>query len=208
MPRFGDAPLDPQVAASCDAAARTFESLGCAVEDGALPLELGPLTDFWPAFGAAGVAFVMAKHPGKESLLGPRFQAMLEDGRKVGAARYLAGIEVFEDLRARAAGLFERYDFVMTPSAAALPWPAETPFPDHIDGQPVGPRGHAVYTAWVNACGIPAIALPAAPSREGLPIGFQVAAGFGQDERLLELAARFEAAAPWRERWPPLASQA
>jgi aspartyl-tRNA(Asn)/glutamyl-tRNA(Gln) amidotransferase subunit A len=96
----------------------------------------------------------------------------------------------------------------MTPSAAALPWPAETPFPDRIDGQPVGPRGHAIYTSWVNACGIPAIALPGAPSREGLPIGFQLVAGFGDDERLLELAARFEQRSPWRERWPAIAFEA
>jgi len=206
--RFGDAPLDPQVAASCAAAARDFEALGCAVETGALPLDLGPLNDFWPTFGAAGVAFVMAQHPGKEDLLGPRFRAMLEDGRKVGAARYLAGVEIFERLRIEAAALFERYDFVMTPSAAALPWPAETPFPDHIDGHSVGPRGHAVYTGWVNACGIPAIALPAAPSSEGLPIGFQLVAGFAEDDNLLAMAARFEARVPWGERWPALAFEA
>jgi aspartyl-tRNA(Asn)/glutamyl-tRNA(Gln) amidotransferase subunit A len=205
VPRFGDAPLDPQVEASVDAAALALESLGCAVETGPMPLDLGPLNEFWPAFGAAGVAYVMAMHPGKETLLGPRFQAMLEEGRKVGAARYLAGIQVFERMRREAAELFERYDFVMTPSAAALPWPAETPFPDHIDGKPTGPRGHAVYTGWVNACGIPAINLPAAPSRENLPIGFQLAAAFGEDERLLEIAARFEERAPWSERWPDVA---
>jgi aspartyl-tRNA(Asn)/glutamyl-tRNA(Gln) amidotransferase subunit A len=101
--------------------------------------------------------------------------------------------------------LFSRYDFVMTPAAAALPWPAEEPYPTRIDGKEVGPRGHAVYTGWVNACGIPAIALPCAPSREGLPIGLQLAAGFGEDERLLEIAARYEATAPWRDRWPALA---
>ena len=208
VPRFGESPLDPQIEASVAAAARTLESLGCEVETGAMPLDLGPLTEFWPAFGAAGVAYVMALNPGKDSLLGPRFQTMLEEGRKVGADRYLAGIQVFERMRREAAELFTRYDFVMTPSAAALPWPAETPFPDHIDGRPTGPRGHAVYTGWVNACGIPAIALPCGPSREGLPIGFQLAAAFGEDERLLEVAVRFEAKAPWSERWPPLAFEA
>ena len=69
-------------------------------------------------------------------------------------------------------------------------------------------RGHAVYTAWVNACGIPAVNLPCAPSGEGLPIGLQLVAGFGEDERLLAFAAQFEARAPWRERWPALAFEA
>jgi aspartyl-tRNA(Asn)/glutamyl-tRNA(Gln) amidotransferase subunit A len=158
-------------------------------------------------FGAVGVAYVMAAHPGKEALLGPRFQAMLEEGRRVPAERYLAGIEIFERLRSKTATVFECYDFIMTPSAAALPWDAETPFPEIIDGVKVGPRGHAVYTGWINACGIPAINLPCTPSRHGLPIGFQLAGKFGADELLLDVARRYEAANPWRARWPAIAFQ-
>lgn len=204
VPRFGDAPLDSEIARSVDAAARALEQF-CEVETGAMPLELGPLNEFWPRFGAAGVAYVMAMHPGKEHLLGPRFQAMLERGRMVTAAQYLAGFELFERLRRESEAVFERWDVVMTPSAAALPWPAEQPHPEVIDGKQVGPRGHAVYTAWVNACGIPAINLPCAPSRRGLPIGFQLAARFGADRLLLGLAASYEAGNPWRGRWPQLA---
>ena len=48
----------------------------------------------------------MAAHPGKEALLGPRFQAILEQGRKVTAERYLAGIEVFERMRSMSATVF------------------------------------------------------------------------------------------------------
>lgn len=204
--RFGSAPLDPQIAASCARAARVLESIGCDVGQGALPLDLGPLNEFWPRFGAAGVAFVMAEHPGKEQLLGPRFQAMLEQGRKVAASEYLAGLEMFERMRREATTVFGDWDFIVTPAAAALPWPAEEPYPPVIDGHDVGPRGHAVYTGWVNACGIPALALPCDPSREGLPIGIQVVAGFGEDARLLELGAAYEGAAPWRDRWPALAA--
>ena len=205
--RFADAPLDPEIAASVDAAAGALERF-CEVEAGPMPLDLGPLNEFWPQFGAVGVAYVMAMHPGKESLLGPRFQAMLEEGRKVPASRYLAGIEVFERMRGQSSSVFEAYDLVMTPSAAALPWPAEQPYPKVIDGKNVGPRGHAVYTGWVNACGIPAINVPCAPSRSGLPIGFQLAGAFGTDELLLEVAMRYEQAQPWRSRWPSIASQA
>jgi Asp-tRNA(Asn)/Glu-tRNA(Gln) amidotransferase A subunit family amidase len=204
VPRFGDAPLDPEIAQSVDAAARALGQVG-EVETGAMPLDLAALNEYWPRFGAAGVAYVMAQHPGKESLLGPRFQAMLELGRSVTAAEYLAGFELFERLRRESERVFGRWDAVMTPSAAALPWPAEQPYPELIDGKQVGPRGHAVYTAWVNACGIPAISLPCGPSRRGLPIGFQLAARFGADRLLLGLAERYEAGNPWRSRWPQLA---
>jgi Asp-tRNA(Asn)/Glu-tRNA(Gln) amidotransferase A subunit family amidase len=96
----------------------------------------------------------------------------------------------------------------MTPSAAALPWPAEQPYPETIGGKEVGPRGHAVYTGWVNACGIPAINLPCSPSSRGMPIGFQLAARFGNDMLLLELGTQYEAACQWRDRWPAIASTA
>ena len=101
---------------------------------------------------------------------------------------------------------FGRIDLIMTPAAAALPWPADQVYPETIDGKQVGPRGHAVYTGWVNACGHPAIALPCAPSREGLPIGFQLVGRFGADELLLALGQRYESSHPWAERWPALAA--
>jgi aspartyl-tRNA(Asn)/glutamyl-tRNA(Gln) amidotransferase subunit A len=203
--RFGDAPLDAEVAASVGAAVRTFESLGYRVERGALPLDLAPVNAFWPSFGAVGVAHVMQQHAGREQQLGPRFQQMLADGRQVPAANYLAFIEAVNKLRRDSVDLFESFDLVITPSAAALPWPAETPYPDRIDAQPVGPRGHAVYTGWVNACALPGINLPCAPSKSGLPIGLQLVGDHGADDALLDVAQRFEKAQPWRDRWPALA---
>jgi aspartyl-tRNA(Asn)/glutamyl-tRNA(Gln) amidotransferase subunit A len=134
-------------------------------------------------------------------------QAMLEQGRALSAAHYIQGLSLIHKLRHEARSLFDRYDFVLTPSAAALPWRAEEPWPSSIAGKKVGPRGHAVYTAWVNACGIPAISLPCAPSDGGLPIGFQLVGGFGADRALLDLAARYEAARPWRK-LPTLPSSA
>jgi aspartyl-tRNA(Asn)/glutamyl-tRNA(Gln) amidotransferase subunit A len=192
VPYFGDAPVDSEIATSVDAAATALQEMGCSVEQGLMPLDLEALNEWWPRFSAAGVAFVMAKHPGKEALLSERLQKVLELGRTVSGAEYLAGIELLHKLRRDSAAAFERWDFIMTPSAAALPWPADTPYPTSIDGKTVGPRGHAIYTGWVNACGIPAINLPCTPSRRGLPIGFQLAAAFGADRGLLEFAARLE----------------
>ena len=100
--------------------------------------------------------------------------------------------------------LFSRYDLVITPSAAALPWPAAQGFPPTIDGQAVGPRGHAVFTGWVNAAGLPALALPAQPSAEGLPIGIQVVGAYGADTQLLQVGAAYEKLAPWAHRWPAM----
>jgi aspartyl-tRNA(Asn)/glutamyl-tRNA(Gln) amidotransferase subunit A len=206
VPRFGDAPLDAEIAASVAQAASALAALGHRVEhQAALPFDLSPITEFWPILGQVGVAHVLELHPGMESSIGERFRVMLEAGRKVSAARYLAGIEAINAFRRTVTGAFEHFDLIMTPSAAALPWPAEELYPDTIDGRPAGPRGHAVYTGWVNACGHPAITLPCAPSRSGLPIGFQLVGRFGADELLLAIAKQYEAAHPWSARWPEFA---
>ena len=66
------------------------------------------------------------------------------------------------------------------------------------------PSGHAVFTGWVNAAGLPALALPATPSAEGLPIGIQLIGDYGSDDALLALGEAIEAQCPWSGRWPSL----
>jgi aspartyl-tRNA(Asn)/glutamyl-tRNA(Gln) amidotransferase subunit A len=204
VPTFGGNPLDPEIAESCTAAARAFGELGCAVEEGLLPFDMAPVDEIWPVFAEVAVAFLLDQNPARRDQVAEKFIAMAERGEAIPAHRYLDAIETVDRLRRTVSDGFLETDVIMTPSAAALPWPAAEPFPPEIDGQPVGPRGHAVYTAWVNACGHPGINLPAAPSAGGLPIGFQLIGDFGADALLLDLAARFEAAHPWAERWPVL----
>ena len=101
--------------------------------------------------------------------------------------------------------MFQDLDIIMTPTCAAMPWSTEIPFPPEIDGQPVGPRGSAVYTGWVNACGHPAISVPGRKIGEGLPIGIQFVAGFAADELLLRLSRQVETEQSWLDDWPPMA---
>ena len=82
----------------------------------------------------------------------------------------------------------ETIDVVLTPSIAALAWPKRESHPTVIDGQAVGPRGHAVYTGWVNAAGLPALAVPVRPAPDGNPIGVQLVAAPGAESLLLETA--------------------
>jgi len=60
--------------------------------------------------------------------------------------------------------------------------------------------GYAPYTEIFNATGQPAISLPLAMSRGGLPIGIQLAAPLGEDARLLALSGWLERERPWHER--------
>src|SRR5207302_10277088 len=134
----------------------------------------------------AGVAWLAARDGGRLArLAGASARAMAADGDKLTGADYIDALERVAAFRRRTAELFTRVDLVLTPTAAALPWPAETPYPDRIDGKPAGPRDHAIFTGWVNIAGVSAINIPAGVSRSGLPIGAHLAAAFGADEQLL-----------------------
>ncbi len=202
--RLGDAPVDPAILASTDAAARALAALGIEVDEGPLPVDPAPIVEIWPTLGQTGAAYAASTRPGRDEDLGPSIRAMVEAGRAIPASAYAAAIARIEAFRRDMTLAFEQIDFVMTPSIAAQPWPADELFPPVIDGQPVGPRGHAVFTAWVNACGHPGLALPSAPGPDGMPIGFQLVGRFGADDLLLDLGRKFEAAQPWAQRWPSL----
>lgn len=202
--RFGSAPLDPQVAASVGQAVDRLAALGHRVERGPLPLDLDFFTTAWPQIGQAGLARLFEHAAKWEAQASQKYRDMAEQGKRIPAARLWDILERVKQLRRDATTMFDDVDLVVLPSAAALPWRAEDAFPKFIAGQEVGPRGHAVYTGWVNAAGLPGLALPCAPSREGLPIGMQLIGRYGSDLQLLDIGAAHEAAHPWAQRWPEL----
>ncbi|MEJ5989392.1 amidase [Ramlibacter sp. PS3R-8] len=202
--RFGQAPLDPQIAASVAGAVRQLAALGHRVDSGSLPLDLDFFAEAWPQIGQIGLAQMFDRHPDWAAQASPKYLDMAGKGRALPGARLWQILEEVKRLRRDTVNLFRDIDVIVLPSAAALPWKAEDSHPTQIDGQEVGPRGHAVYTGWVNAAGLPGLALPCAPSREGLPIGMQLVGPYGCDDTLLDLGAAYEAAQPWSHRWPVL----
>lgn len=202
--RFGAAPLDPQIADRARHAVDQVAALGHAVETGPLPVDLTFFAEAWPQIGQIGLASMFDQHPDWQTQASPKYRDMADAGRRLPASRLWQIVERVTQLRRDCAALFERVDIIVTPTAAALPWAAHEAYPRYIDDQEVGPRGHAIYTGWVNAAGLPALAVPAMPSREGLPVGIQLIGGYGRDELLLDLGEAYEAARPWANRWPAL----
>jgi amidase len=62
-------------------------------------------------------------------------------------------------------------------------------------------------TQLCNMTGQPAMSVPLHWNAEGLPIGVQLAARFGEEATLFRLAAQLEQARPWMERRPPVVAQ-
>ena len=55
----------------------------------------------------------------------------------------------------------------------------------------------ATYTGLYNVTGEPAISLPMGLDSNGMPLGVQFAAPYGEDKRLIELAYELEEAKGW-----------
>lgn len=95
--------------------------------------------------------------------------------------------------------LFEKYDVVMTP-VLAHKTPKIGYFSPELSYEEVTKRAidFATYTGLYNVTGEPAISLPLGVDSDGMPLGVQFAAPYGEDKRLLELAFELEQAKPWR----------
>jgi amidase/6-aminohexanoate-cyclic-dimer hydrolase len=59
-------------------------------------------------------------------------------------------------------------------------------------------------TALANHTGQPAMSVPLAMSKGGLPIGVMFTARYGEEATLLSLAAQLETAQPWKDKLPAL----
>jgi aspartyl-tRNA(Asn)/glutamyl-tRNA(Gln) amidotransferase subunit A len=194
--RFGSAPVDHEVDTHVARFASLLARKGHDVRNSEVFFDLDQAARIWHVVSRAGVAWLMRENPAYEDHAGASARAMAADGRKITGADYIGAIEKVSALRRLSAELFERIDLILTPTAAALPWAAETPYPDRIAGQPAGPRDHAIFTGWVNMCGVPAINMPIGVSESRLPIGAQLAAAFGADESLLAFAREVSRAVP------------
>ena len=201
---FGDAPVDPEIAERMAEAAEHLRALGHRV-DTTDRFDLAEAVNArWMSLSQAGLAQMLADHPDWRSLLTPASIANAEAGQALPATALHELLRQVDLMRSRLGALFTCHDLLLTPATAALPWPIAHTHPTHIAGREVGPRGHAIFTGFVNAAGLPAISLPCAPTAAGLPNGLQMVGRWGEDGMLCAVAREYETARPWQSRWPAL----
>lgn len=207
VPGFADHPVDPGIARQMRDAAAHFAGLGHQVDEVANPGFAEPINRLWMTMSAIGLAWMLDEPatwpelgygPGERPDIASCGAAAKANYSLGASARGTALFEILiavETLKRDLAELFARCDFLLMPATAALPWPADENHPPEIDGRAAGPRGHAIFTGFANAAGLPAIAMPWGLV-DGLPTGFQLVGRQGADAALLALSRQFEAAYP------------
>ncbi len=203
---LGGLPIDRRVTAVVESQRKTFEDLGCIVEDGE------------PDFADAREIFQVWRAWQFESRYGrllERHGHLLKDTVRwnVGKGREVTGPQLAEAERKRTA-LYHRVrefmierPFLILAVTQVPPFDVETPYVTEIDGVTL-----ETYIDWMRACsditvtGLPAISVPCGFTPEGLPVGLQIVGRHHDDWGVLQLAHAFEQATGCWRRHPALAS--
>jgi amidase len=199
----GLVPVEDEVVRVCEGALKVFRALGCKVEGACCGF--GEVNDI--VLGTRGLSMV-AMHADKLAQWEPVMQRGLVWNIKQGLSLTPEAIARAEKLRTqlwhRVRLFMQRYDLLVLPTVAVLPFPVEQPYPTEINGKPL-----ENYTQWffltygITVTGLPAISIPCGFTRSGLPVGLQIVGRRRQEAAVLRAAAAFEAAAPWADATPP-----
>jgi Asp-tRNA(Asn)/Glu-tRNA(Gln) amidotransferase A subunit family amidase len=192
-------PVTPETRAAVEAAAAALRDAGLIVEPFQLPL-LDRVHKLWEDVFVRMIA--LAFQPlvrGNEDELSPIFREYLEYAASLPltAEEIITLLAERDIVRAHFLKQTERYPILLMPVA---------PGPAFCHGE-IGwlAANHSAtfietfaYTQWFNLLGCPAVTVPVARSREGLPIGVQVAGRPFDDEVVLAVATKIESRSCWR----------
>ncbi len=196
---LGIAPVEPEVAEICAAAAASFGDLGADVDE-ACPDFTGAHETFLALRGTSFVASHhrhMAEH---RELLKPEVIWNYEYGMALSGE----DIALAKMSRARThinmCEFFETYDLLVTPTVMTPPFPVETRYLEEVAGVKfTNYIDWLMHTFVITPTGCPAVSVPCGFTEEGLPVGLQLVAPPRGEAALLAAAAAFEA--NWHLQW-------
>lgn len=211
------------VAALCGA-------LGHQVDEAHPPVDKGVLRWAYLAIVAVGTARTIAEsaalveRPGRAREFEPETWMLGLIGRSLPAHLYQEAIDQVHSCRRRMAAFFQSYDVLLTPTLAYPPVPIGSQrlrahealalavlrtVPNRralrlaLERMAAEKLETTANTMLFNQTGQPAMSVPLSWSNEGLPIGTQFVARYGEEALLFRLGAQLEAARPWVHRRPP-----
>jgi amidase len=192
----GETPVTPETAAAVRAAAEALRAQGFQVEAWR-PQNLDRAWQlWWNLFGRAVQMAFASTVEGREAELSPMYRAWRErvalepamDGRE-----WLNTLVGRDALRERLLRQMETFPILLCP-ACAVPAFRHGEREWMVEGRKVEYLKAMSYSQWFNLLGNPAAVVPVGSSPECLPIGVQIVGRPWEDEAVLAVAAKIEAA--------------
>jgi amidase len=191
-PDLGGLPLDRRVRAVLEAQRKSFEALGCIVEEA------------WPDLGGADRIFLVVRMWRSWNLLGPLLQEHreqmkpeavweVESGSRFSAADIAGAMVQHGELMERMRRFQEKYEFLLCAVNQVPPFDATIEWPKEIEGVKMENYVAWMRSAyWISVTFCPAISVPAGFTAEGLPVGIQIVGRYRDDLGVLQIAQAFE----------------
>ena len=198
--------IDPEIEAIVQNAIRSMEKLGSHI----IPVEIAHTEQYFFVFSSIGRAEAAFAHDflwaRKDEYL-EGFREFLEDGRSIDAMHFIDASRERERIRGGLVSLFDEVDLIVSPTM-----PMKTPEysqPEFILGAHREDTHNALMRLMYpfNLSGHPAASIPCGTTKEGLPVGLQMAGHLGEDWKVLGLAAAWLADNPFemqKQRSDPL----
>ena len=208
-PIWRDLPLEPGVLPLCEAALKVFEGLGCVVEPCQLEFPRERSWTAWVRLRQLLVGGKLAPHYAARNtrdLLKPEAVWEIEQSHTLDAAQLYQASTSRTALYQAIRKLFERYDYLVAPTAQVFPFDATHTWPHSIAGVEMDSyhRWMEIVTPFTLA-GLPVVSMPAGFSAQGLAMGIQIAGPARADSSVLAMARAYEAVTQWTRRHPPAA---
>ncbi|MFW6867704.1 amidase [Nocardioides sp. CPCC 206347] len=204
-PIVADIEVHPDVRRAYQSAIALLTSLGHSVEGVHVPMPREAVPVFETCWAVLTALSTVPLDAGKRGTLRPLTRWLGDRGAAISAPEFGLALGQMRRYAAEALVALAPYDIVLTPTLATPPLAVGAL---RNDADPAADfEAQKRFTPWTsawNVTGMPAISLPLHHTPEGLPVGIMLAARPAEEELLLSLAAQVEAAAPWKDRHPPL----
>ena len=201
---MGGLPVDPQVTQVIDGQIKTFEQLGCQIDE------------IEPDFTDADEVFKVLRHwyfaASLSANIGDQIgqvkktvQWEVEQGKKLTGTELSQAEMKHTQLFNRMNNLMEKYEYLIFPVNQVPPFDVNQEYITEISGEKM-----TTYIDWMKSCyfisatGHPAISVPCGFTNEGLPVGVQLVGRHQADFSVLQLAHAFEEATEFWKQRPPL----
>jgi amidase len=198
-------PIDPRVRTVVDAQRKTFESLGCVVEQAEpdfAPAEVSyRILRAWNSAAAYGKGLQRYPDDFKDTLT-----AEIKEGLALSGSDITRAETAHTEMWRRFQTFLAQYEYFILPTTQLPPFDVNTPWPTEINDVQLTDYIDWMKSCWyISATGNPAVSVPAGFTPEGLPVGLQIVGRDKQDFSVLQLAHAFEQVSNFGRRRPNIA---